>query len=393
MIRAVRAFPLLSSLAFLLLPACAREPILPQSFQAEVLEIVDPARVKILATGIGKEFEWAVHDAQKAAMARVMQDIVQSQEEKGRFQEVQELIYGNYRKYVEGWELKSRRRTEEGEIEVKGVVTLNRRLLEDDLIQQGVVKERRERLELLEFPTIALLPEASVKGAAWITFAQNHGASYLTQRKYDVVDLQQLAKVEEMAEGLKEVEGLPSDPKAIIALQAGADLYIAFDLRLDEGAVGQDRTVKASASVRAFETTTARQIGAASGFSREYPLTAGAREKAIAEALGDALDRVLANVEDYWKDDLKRGHQFLLTIRAPLKQNPELRRALVEAIRSVAKSSKEELVSDMTMNYRVWYPGSNTDFLFALQDAVKSRTRRELKEVTTTRKLFVLKVE
>lgn len=377
----------------LCIPACSREPILPQSFQAEVLEIVDPARVRILATGIGEEFEWAVHDAEKAAMARVIQDIVQSPEEKGRFEAQAEEVYKNYRKYVEGWELKSRRRTEEGDIEVKGVVTLNRRLLEDDLVALAIVKERRERLELLEFPTIALLPEATVKGASWLTFAQNHGASYLTQRKYDVIDLNQLARVEEMAEGLKGVEGLPSDPKAVIALQAGADVYIAFEIRLDEGMVGQDRTVKASAGVRAFETTTARQIGAASGFSREYPLTAGAREKAVAEALGDALDRVLTNIEDYWKDDLKRGHQFLITIQAPLKGNNELRRALVESLRSVAKSTKEELVTDRTMNYRVWYPGSNTDFLFALQDAVKARARKELKEVTTSRKLFVLKIE
>jgi hypothetical protein len=378
---------------FPLFAGCAREPILPQSFRAEVLEIVDPSRVKILATGVGEEFEWAVHDAQKAAMARVIGDLVQSQEEKARFEMEKERIYKNYRRYVEGWELKSRRRTEEGDIEVQGVVLLNRRLIEDDLVQVGVIKERRERLELLEFPTIALLPETTTRGAGFATFAQNHGASYLTQRKYDVIDIEQLKKVEEMAEGLKEVEGLPSDPKAVIALQAGADIYIAFEIRLDEGQVGQDRTVKASASVRAFETTTARQIGAASGFSREYPLTAGAREKAVAEALGDALDRVLTNIEDYWKDDLKRGHQFLLTIRAPLKRNPELRRSLVEAIRSVAKSFKEELVTDQTMNYRVWYPGSNTDFLFALQDAVKARTRKELKEITTSRKLFVLKLD
>jgi hypothetical protein len=386
-------FPFLFFLSLLIFPvSCAKEPILPQSFQGEVLRIVDPSRVELMVTGIGEEFEWAEHDAQKAGMARIVQDLVQSAEEKERFSYVQERFYKEYKKYVERWELKGRKKRGDGTIEVKGVVVLNRRLMEDDLIGLGVIKERRERLELLEYPTIALLPETSSSEPPWLRFVWNHGLSYLTQRKYDVIDIEQLKKVEAMAGGLKEIEGLPTDPKAIVALQAGADIYVVFEIRLDRGRVGSDATVKASCGVKAYETTTARQVGASSGFSQEYPATAGAEEKAVAEAMGDALDRVLTNIEDYWKDDLKRGHQFLITIQGDFRSRPELRRGLVEIIRSVTKGFKEEISTDRTLNYRVWYSGSNTDLLFSLQDAWKGKFKGELKEVTTTRKLLVLRV-
>lgn len=374
---------------------CAREPVLPRSFQAEVLSIVDPARVQLQATGIGKEFEWAVRDAQKAAMARVMQDIVQSAEEKQRFDGAARAIYRNVERYVERWELRDRRRRPDGDIEVRGSVVVNRRLIEDDLVARGVVLERRQLLSELERPTLAVLPDADTAGADWQRFAANQASSYLTQRRYDVVDLDQLRQIEADTDALRGIDGIPEDPKARIALRSGADIYLEYGVRLDEGQVGRDRTVKASASVKAFETTTARQIGAATGFSKDYAATAGAGDKAIAEAVGDAIDRVLANINDYWKDDLAQGRQYMVTIRGQFgSRDRAARRAVYEALREVAGDLKENVATDQTLNYRVWYRGSNTELLFALQDKVESALGgRELREVTTSRKLLVLAIE
>lgn len=382
------------SLCCLAFSGCAKEPLLPRSFAAEMLESVDPARVRLSANGIGAEFDWAVRDAQRAAMARVIQDMVQSQEEKNRFDFVATEIYGNVVRYVERWTLQDRRVDSNGEIRVRGEVVLNRRALEDDLVRLGVIQKRSELLQQLDYPTVAVLPSEGTAGKPWTEFASNHAASYLTQRKYDVIDLAQLRQIEGMAGALKGVSGIPNDPKAVIALQAGSDVYFDYDIRLDRAQVGRDGTVKASATVKAYETTTARQIGAATGFSETYADTAGAQEKAIAEALGDAIDRVLANVEDYWKDDLGRGHQFLLTIDGTFgATQPQARRAVFEAVKSATVDLKENLATDRTLNYRVWAKGSNTELLFALQDAVAARLPgARLEEVTTNRKLLVLRL-
>lgn len=384
---------LAAATALTTLAGCAKEPVLPRSFRAEVQATVDPARVRMQATGVGKKFEWAVRDAHKAGIARVVQDLVQSQEERGRFDEkAQKALYKQTDRFIEGWTLKDRRRRPDGDIEATGEVVVNRRLIEDHLVAAGIILERRKLMAAIERPTMAVLPDAGTAQAEWTTFSSNHAAGYLTQRKYDVVDLATLRQVEADTAALRNLEGVTQDPKARIALQSGADVYIEYQVGVDGGKVGRDATVKASASVKAFETTTARQIGAASAFSKDYAATAGARDKAIAEALGDAIDRVLANVDDFWKDDLAQGRQFLVSIRGDFGgKHRDARRLVHGVIRDTAAEFKENVATDKTLNYRVWYKGSNSDLLFALQDkAAAALGGRELREVTTNRKLLVL---
>lgn len=388
-----RSLALVAVAALTSLVGCAKEPILPRSYRAEVLATVDPARVRMQATGVGKEFEWAVRDAQKAAMGRVIQDLVQSQEEKDRFNEkAQKAIYKEVDRFVEGWTLKERRRRPDGDIEVTGEVVVNRRQIEDRLVADGIVLERRKLLAQIERPTLAVLPEVETAKAEWTTFASNHAASYLTQRKYDTVDLDTLRRVEADTAALRGLEGVAADPKARIALQSGADIYLEYSVTVADGKVGKDSTVKATASVKAFETTTARQIGAATAFSKDYAATAGARDKAIAEALGDAIDRVLANIDDFWKDDMAHGRQYLVSIRGDFGgKDRDARRLLYGIVKETATDFKENVATDKTLNYRVWFKGSNSDLLFALQDkAAATLGVRELREVTTNRKLLVL---
>lgn len=252
--------------------------------------------------------------------------------------------------------------------------------------------ERRKLLAEIERPTMAVMPEAETAKAEWTTFSSNHASSYLTQRKYDTVDLDTLRRVEADTAALRGLEGVTADPKARIALQSGADVYVEYQVTVADGKVGKDSTVKATASVKAFETTTARQIGAATAFSKDYAATAGARDKAIAEALGDAIDRVLANIDDFWKDDMAQGRQYLVSIRGDFGgKDRDARRLLHGIVKETAADFKENIATDKTLNYRVWFKGSNSDLLFALQDkAAAALGGRELREVTTNRKLLVL---
>lgn len=383
------------ALAAMAATGCASMPIMPISYAAEVTQSLDNDRAQLRATGIGDKYEWAVADAQKAAIAKIAQSLVQSQDEKAQWELIQQSVYANFMKYVERADLKGTVKQPDGSTKVQMEVVVNRRVLQDDLVSQGVIKEQRQLLSEIQNPSIAVIADAGLKGKEYEAFALNHAAGYLTGRKFEVLDIEQVRKIQDMGNQMNMIQG-NLDPMAQIALQIGSDIYLVVQISVEQGSVGSDKTIKGSASVKAFETTTARQLGAASGFSKNYAATADSTNKAIAEALSDAADKVLVNVMDYWKDDVKKGSQFLIQIAGSFgsKGGREARRLLDATLKKVAGEVKQDLATDQTLHYRVWFTGSNTDLLFALQDAVdKNLQGAELKSVSENRKLLTLQLQ
>jgi len=119
--------------------------------------------------------------------------------------------------------------------------------------------------------------------------------------------------------------------------------------------VGSSEVKKASVSVRAFETTTARLLGTETGYSYERP---AADEIVTEEAIHDAVDKVLSRVNAYWKEDLQRGVQykiiFSITGSFDRDQIEDIQFALADVIEDFTNRSKENVVTRQTMDYLVW---------------------------------------
>lgn len=375
--------------------ACGGKQVKPTSYQAEIVESLDGNRVRVAAVGAGDDTQEAIMDGYKASIYRVSQDLVQSAEERIGFEGVQDEIYANANKYVERYEIKSRRREPHAEVKLNLDVVVNRKRLADDLVAMGVLKSQRQLMTDLRNPSIVVMPEAKLADKAWKQFATDHVSSYLTNRKFEVLDAAQVGKLTEMTNSARGVAGVVPDEQAKIALQLGGDIYVVYDVNVSRGSVGGDKTVKAAASARAFETTTARAVGSATGFSREYAGTAGSEEKAVAEALSDAIDRVLTNVMDYWKDDALKGFQFLVQVNGDFAgdKGQETRRTLYKVLKGFGGDLKENLATDKTLNYHIWYKGSNTDLVFALQDKFAQESGRKLRSISENRKLLLFTVE
>lgn len=375
--------------------ACGSKQAKPTSYQAEIVESLDGNRVRVAAVGAGDDTQEAIMDGYKASIYRVSQDLVQSAEERIGFEGVQDEIYANANKYIERYEIKSRRREPHAEVKLNLDVIVNRKRLADDLVAMGVLKSQRQLMTELRNPSIVVMPEAKLADKAWKQFATDHVSSYLTNRKFEVLDASAVAKLNEMTNSSRGAAGVVPDEQASIALQLGGDIYIVYDVNVSRGSVGGDKTVKASASARAFETTTARAVGSATGFSREYAGTAGSEEKAVAEALSDAIDRVLTNVMDYWKDDALKGFQFLVQVNGDFSgdKGQEVRRTLYRVLKGFGGDLKENLATDKSLNYHIWYKGSNTDLVFALQDKFAQESGRKLKSISENRKLLLFTVE
>jgi hypothetical protein len=374
---------------------CASTNVRPTSYQAEVVESLDGNRVRVAAVGEGKHTQEAIADGYRAAIYRVSQDLVQSQEERIGFEAVSEEVYAKANQYVERYSIKSRRKEPHADVKLNLDIVVNRKRLADDLVALGVIRSQRELLTQLRNPSIVVLPEAGVAKAEWRQFATDHVNSYLTNRKFEALDAAQIQQLDSMSARTRQVAGISEDPIATIALELGGDIYIVYDVKVDTARVGKDGTVKATASVRAFETTTARSIGSATGFSREYAATAGADRKAIAEALSDSVDRVLVNVMDFWKDDAIKGFQYLIQVQGDFSgdEGRRVRRQLYTIVKDMSGDVKENVATERVLNYRVWYKGSNTELLFALQDKFESESKRRLQSISENRKLLQLKVE
>ena len=391
-----RFYSALAAATLIGMVACAPKSVRPTSYQAEEIESLDANRVRVAAVGVGDDTQSAIIDGYRAAVYRVSQDLVQSAEEHVAFDGAQDEIYANANKYIERYQIKSRRVEPHAAVKLNLDLVVNRKRLHDDLVSMGVIKAQSELLSELRNPTIVVLPETRLANQSWLQFATDHVTSYLTNRKFEVLDAKQIAKLDSMSAQSRTAAGIAADSQASIALQLGGDIYIVYDVDVAHGSVGRDGTVKATASARAFETTTGRAVGSATGFSREYAATAGADEKAVAEALSDAIDRVLNNVMDYWKDDAVKGFQFLIQVRGSFGSDSgqQVRRAVYQTVKATVNEMKENLATDQTLNYHVWYKGANTDLLFALQDAfAKQAPGHKLISISENRKLLQLKVE
>jgi nucleoid DNA-binding protein len=194
-----------------------------------------------------------------------------------------------------------------------------------------------------------------------------------------------------MAEQIGIIEGLPQDPAAKIALSVGADIYVVVEGKFEEGQVGKDRTTKAAASLKAFETTTGRLIGSSTGFSKEVIAGPGKDRVTLSEAIRDAADKLITQIMDYWKSDIKKGKQFLIFVYGNF-ENLQRQADITSAIKNISADYKREVASKNLMTFRVWYKGKSDEIIFSLQDELSKRNLK-LTPTMQNRKMIQIKVD
>ncbi len=368
-----------SSPLFLFLPllfvfwSCAKKmPLYPETFEAEIASSLDPERVQVIAYGTWEHEEGAVKEAKMNAMWIVIQTLAQTEDEKARVEARKQDIFSQVDRFVMVKGIISRVRTPEGKIKIGVNAVVRKKMVEDYLVSIGAVKRREEVIEELENPSIVVLPHERSEKAPWVEFVANEVNSYLTTKKFEVLNPETLDRLYEMAKQIEMLEGLPDDPSAKIALSVGADIYITFEGKVEEGAVGSDRTIKAVVSVKAFETTTARLIGSSTGFSKELVAGPGKDRVVLAEAVRDAVDKVITQIMDYWKSDIKKGKQYLIFLYGDFSEL-EKQKPVVEAVKNISSKYKRETATSKFMSFRIWFKGSPDDLIFSLQDELKKR--------------------
>ncbi|MFH1862975.1 MAG: DUF6175 family protein [bacterium] len=408
------------SIAFLTAqPSFSQDTNLPVSREASLLESYSPTEWNVKAAGIGggkkKEREKnALDDARKCALYFCLymgtDPLLATDAEKSRFALIEETFFdiNNVRKYLswEGEEYLKRLEMADKRLKIEKAFRINVGLLKQDLISLGVLISTEDLTAEIGMPQIMVIPEVA-KGANPLSAMDSqselkHGAraieSYLTARRYEVIVPEQQEFLNNYGETMKLVEGASEDLSHKIALAIGSDIYITYSVTIESRYVGSSEVKKAAVSVRALETTTARLLGTETGYSFERPAS---DEVVTEEAIHDAVDKVLARVNAYWKEDLQRGVQykviFSITGSFDDDQIMDIQDTVADVIAAFATRSKENVATNQTMDYLVWVKPQQVDSSRKLYNEIRDQFQAQyqgaqIKRQQLNRKLLLLEI-
>ena len=413
-------FSLINSIAFSQLPV---------SKQATLIESVSSSEVMIEATGIyngvGRKDKHKKKDVEKNGMARATLDakksavyfvlfgstdpLLSSTQEQQIFGSHEAFFFNNdnvsnYITYEDVQVIKKVKIDGGKGLKLVKRFKVNKELLTKDLEARNIIAARADLAEIIGNPFIMVLP-AVEKGQSPIDLLRTnpevkHAAavieSYLTARQYDVIVPEQQQSMEALNEAQMDLGDREEDYAYQLALSIGSDIYINYSGAIEDAGYG---TKKYAVSARAYETTTSRLLGTETGYSQGRK---GEIMVSIEEAMNDAIDKVLSRITNYWKKDVKKGIQYKLVFNLSTDfdedQIEEIQFAIMDAIEEMSKQSKENIVTDQTVDYLIWcdpekYDKSSKVYRYVKKFFKKEETEGTLRKVNVNRKMILLKVD
>lgn len=371
-------------IAGLLPVTLAAQDNLPESREAVLVETTSPTEVMVRAKGIGHHDpkgwfkkpdpqvmnERAEADAMKSAFYFLLFNaetpILQTAQEQSAFQSIEDMFFvpENMKKYI-SWSspnYQSRVRLDKTSVAIEQTFKINKQLLMSDLADQGIITAREDILAKVGMPFIMVLPQTTGdnnpldrlsdpeyrKGAEVIE-------SYLSARKYDVVVPEQAQALNSMQQTAAFMSGMSDDYSYQLALAIGSDVYITYSVNVESRRIGSTRVAKASAGMRAYETTTARLLGAETGYSQERP---GGELPLVEEAMNNAIDQLLGKITAYWKDDLQIGIQYKVVFSLGSgfdgSTAEDIAWGIGDLFKTLTTNYKENVITGQTLDYLIW---------------------------------------
>jgi hypothetical protein len=402
---------------------------LPTSREATFVEANGPAEVMIRAKGIGgvksmwgfneeESVKKAETDARKAAVYFVvyggagLDGLLRSEDDKRKFATIENEFFDetNIQKFI-AWEASgfdSRVKMAGGEkIKIEKQFRVNRKAISDQLVERRIMASVQDITEEIGMPTIMALPEVKpgqnpldeLRSNSVLKQGASAIESHLTSKKYSVIAPDQAEQIFQQQKAQMSLKGHEEDLSYAIALSVGSDVYITYTITIDRRVIGSSEVRKASVSVRAYETTTARLLGTETGYSDESAAPATALVEA---AVTNALNNVMSRINSYWQDDLKNGLQYKVIVNIVGKfdedQKYDIEDAVQKMLKKLCSKTKQNVVSDKTIDYLVWVSNPDmqnpTGFFRELRKEFNANfSAGKLRQVNLNRKLMMVAVE
>tara|TARA_Y100001980_G_C14527090_1_gene302674 strand:+ start:222 stop:1490 length:1269 start_codon:yes stop_codon:yes gene_type:complete len=281
---------------------------------------------------------------------------------------------------------------------------INKKYLLKDLEEKEILISNEKLSKKLGNPFILVLPSVK-KGLSPIRALSadkylKHSAtvieSYLTSRNFDVVVSEQVEVIENLSNAQLSLGDQGEDLAYQLALSIGSDVYFQFSGKFEDDSYG---TNKYSITIRVFETTTGRLLGSETGYSKSRK---SEKMLNIEEAINDAIDKVITKVINYWNSDLKNGIQYKTIIQISSEfdneEIEEIQFSLMDAMDNMVNESKENIITDETMDYIIWCDPIKYNKTSKVYRTLKSNFNKEsslgtLKKININRKILLLKID
>ncbi|MBG90270.1 MAG: hypothetical protein CL521_00455 [Actinobacteria bacterium] len=370
----------------LLMLGSAVHAVVPIAKQAVLQEAASSSEVVVLATGIyhtqGTKAWTKKRDVRKNGLKNALLDakrsalyvllfsgtdpLLQTKDSELRFSAISEMFYSSsvMSDFIvfEGRSPKEKiLMNNETSLKVLLELRINRERLRSYLEEQGVLEKRESLVEKMGRPMLMVLPQAKGEQSPLALLSQDenlgHAAgviqSALTSRQYEVVLPDQIKMIQELSSGQYQLSDSGVDMSYQLAMSVGSDLYLDYQVTQSESDYD---TQQFAVSIRAFETTTGRLLGAETGYSE---MRKGADFLSIEEAVQNSLDQVLSRIMNYWKTDLVKGGQYKVLVRIPdnifdRSELEQVQDSMLDVLSSMSNYTKESLITNATMDLIIW---------------------------------------
>jgi hypothetical protein len=328
--------------------------------------------------GRGNDQRVAIVQARKGCLEwYINYHLAQSAEERNAYLAKQRDVMANLDRYVKdpapgakaglGEGVKSQVRVDDETVKVEIITQVHRRQLEMDLVGMGIMKSKEEMLADIGRPTLMVVPFPTSKGNKHRGMIEGTFNSYLTTNKWEVVSSSAVQDLEKMTDAIGEVAGAEDDEAAKIAMAAGADIYIKFDVQK----AANDREVAWGVKLEAAETTTGRMIASHTKISpARSQWEATGEAKAIQDASSDAMGIVLAQITDYWREDAPKGSKFYIAFKNAPKN---LDVAMNSVLKKTCTQVKLERSTAKEVVFRAQCKADNLELAGAIDEGITAK--------------------
>ena len=329
-------------------------------------EAHDAEFYQVEASGEGPNHDAAVRAAMRAAIEKAIGVYVQSEQEVQNWQLKKDRIYSHTEAFITAYDILDKYR--QG---ANWVITIRA-----TVSNQKLVDELRE-LQILQMqldnPKILVYYDKSGEqyDQRYTQQAINSINEYLVTYRYEVVDL---GHIDELIREDRAMDDFLQGKDFVfeLARRMKADVYLTAAVVLEKTRSSGGREYsKAKATVKAFDAATAKLLATRTDYGPEQSFSRQSTgfDAGIDMAVKDAMPYVIEQIQGFWKLSITKGTQFKVFVQG--LAFPE-QMQFTNALRGVANEIKQEGSGENSLEFTVWFTGTNDDLVMAVYNALPS---------------------
>jgi len=333
------------------------------SLYAQGGEAHDAEFYQVEATGQGPNHDAALKAAMRAAIEKAIGVYVQSETEMQNWQLKKDRVYSHTEAFITAYDIIDKyRQGQEWVVTIKATVS-NQKLVDE-------LKELQILQMQLDNPKILVYYDKSGEQyeERYTQQAINSINEYLVTYRYEVVDLGHIEELMREDQALTDyLQG--KDLVFELARRMKADVYLTAAVVLENTRTSGGRQYsKSKATVKAFDAATAKLLATRTDYGPEqsYSRTSTGYDAGIDMAVKEAMPYVIEQIQGFWKLQITKGTQFKLFING--LTFPE-QMQFTNALRGACNEIKQEGSGETSMEFTVWFTGTNDDLVMAIYNA------------------------